>query len=149
MNSTLNQSTYGEGLFRDKETEALRKLSSRHGLVVSTGGGVVIRPVNWKCMCNGISVWLDVPLEALAQRLAAVGNDSRPLLHHRETIMRLTSLFEERGDAYANANARVSLENIAAKMGYRDVSDLTPSVIALEALQQIEGFLKEEDGHAF
>lgn len=36
-----------------------------------------------------------------------------------------------------------------AKMGYRDVSNLTPSVIALEALQQIEGFLKEEDGHAF
>lgn len=33
-------------------------------------------------MQNGISVWLDVPLDALAQRIIAVGTDSRPLLHH-------------------------------------------------------------------
>ncbi|CAN6542330.1 unnamed protein product [Malus baccata var. baccata] len=129
---------YGEGFFRDKETEALRKLSLMHRLVVSTGGGAVVRPVNWKCMKKGISVWLDVPLEALAQRIAAVGTGSRPLLHHgsgdayRKTYMRLTSLFEERGDSYANANARVSLENIAAKLGYRDVSNLTPTAIVIE-----------------
>lgn len=33
-------------------------------------------------MQKGISVWLDVPLDALAQRIIAVGTDSRPLLHH-------------------------------------------------------------------
>lgn len=33
-------------------------------------------------MKNGISVWLDVPLDALARRITAVGTDSRPLLHH-------------------------------------------------------------------
>lgn len=33
-------------------------------------------------MQNGVSVWLDVPLEALAQRIAAVGTNSRPLLHN-------------------------------------------------------------------
>lgn len=32
-------------------------------------------------MHKGISIWLDVPLEALAQRIAAVGTNSRPLLH--------------------------------------------------------------------
>lgn len=32
-------------------------------------------------MQQGITVWLDVPLEALARRIAAVGTDSRPLLH--------------------------------------------------------------------
>lgn len=30
---------------------------------------------------KGISVWLDVPLEALARRVAADGTNSRPLLH--------------------------------------------------------------------
>ncbi|XP_062007114.1 shikimate kinase 1, chloroplastic-like [Rosa rugosa] len=145
---------YGEGFFRDKETEALRKLSMMQRYVVSTGGGAVVRPVNWKCMQKGISVWLDVPLEALAQRIADVGTGSRPLLHqgpgdaYSKTFMRLSSLFEERGNAYANANARVSLENIAAKMGYRDVSNLSPTAIALEALQQIECFLEEERGRA-
>ncbi|GMP26322.1 hypothetical protein CsSME_00002804 [Camellia sinensis var. sinensis] len=91
-------------------------------LVVSTGGGAVIRPINWyktghsnkildnwilslllsclggvicfififrKHMQKGISVWLDVPLEALARRIAAVGTGSRPLLH------------QEAGDAYS------------------------------------------------
>lgn len=32
-------------------------------------------------MQQGITVWLDVPLEALARRIAAVGTASRPLLH--------------------------------------------------------------------
>lgn len=141
---------YGERFFRDKESEVLKKLSIMHRLVVSTGGGAVVRPINWKYMQNGISVWLDVPLEALAQRISAVGTDSRPLLHqgsgdaYTKAFMRLSSLFEERSDAYANANARVSLEHIAAKLGHRDVSNITPSIIAHEALAQIEGFLKEE-----
>ncbi|KAG5529305.1 hypothetical protein RHGRI_029864 [Rhododendron griersonianum] len=139
---------YGEGLFRDNETEVLRKLSKMQQLVVSTGGGAVIRPINWKYMQKGISVWLDVPLEALARRIASVGTESRPLLHQEEgdayakAFTRLSSLMEERSEAYANASARVSLENIAAKLGYIDVCNLTPTVIAIEALEQIENFLK-------
>lgn len=143
---------YGEGFFRNKESETLQKLSLTHHMVVSTGGGAVIRPINWKYMAKGISVWLDVPLEALARRISAVGTNSRPLLHHdsgdayNRTLTRLSNLWKERGDAYANANARVSLEEIAAKLGHRDVTNLTPTVIAIEALLQIEAFLKGEDG---
>ncbi|KAF2293119.1 hypothetical protein GH714_037203 [Hevea brasiliensis] len=146
---------YGEGFFRNKETEALKKLSMMHRLVVSTGGGAVIRPINWKYMQKGISVWLDVPLEALAQRIAAVGTNSRPLLHHEsgdeytKAFRRLSTLLEERGEYYANANARVSLESIAAKLGYRDVSSITPTAIAIEALEKIENFLEEEEGIAY
>lgn len=39
-------------------------------------------------MQKGITVYIDVPLEALAQRISAVGTASRPLLHN------------ESGDAY-------------------------------------------------
>ncbi|GMH25129.1 hypothetical protein Nepgr_026972 [Nepenthes gracilis] len=141
---------YGESFFRENESEVLRKLSSMHHLVVSTGGGAVIRPINWKYMRSGISVWLDVPLEALARRIAAVGTDSRPLLHdesgdaYLKTFKRLSVLLKERSGAYANANARVSLEYIAAKLGYMDVNNLTPAVIAIEALEQIGSYLKED-----
>ncbi|KAF7834218.1 shikimate kinase, chloroplastic-like [Senna tora] len=144
---------YGEGFFRDKESEVLRKLSLMHRLVISTGGGAVVRPINWNYMHKGVTVWLDVPLEALAQRIAAVGTNSRPLLHYEagdaytRALMRLSTLFEERGEAYANANARVSLENIAAKLGYEDVLALSPTAIAIEALEKIEGFLNGEGGH--
>lgn len=143
---------YGEGYFREKESEVLRKLCFMHQLVVSTGGGAVTRPINWKYMQKGISIWLDVPLEDLAKRIAAVGTSSRPLLHqesgdaYTKTFTRLSTLWEERSDAYANANARVSLENIAAKLGHRDVSNLTPTMIAIEALEQIETFIREEGG---
>eukprot|EP00257_Ricinus_communis_P022903 XP_015582761.1 shikimate kinase, chloroplastic [Ricinus communis] len=129
---------YGEGFFRMKETEVLKNLSMMHQIVVSTGGGAVIRPINWEYMQKGISVWLDVPLEALAQRIAAVGTDSRPLLHHEsgdaytKALRRLSTLLEEREDFYANANARVSLESIATKLGYRDISSISPTTIAIE-----------------
>ncbi|KAG5000184.1 hypothetical protein AAZX31_08G139900 [Glycine max] len=143
---------HGETFFRNKETEVLHKLSLMHQLVISTGGGAVTRPINWKYMHKGVSVWLDVPVEALAQRIAAVGTNSRPLLHYEagdpytRAFMRLSALFEERGEAYANANARVSLKNIAIKLGKRDVSELSPTDIAIEALEQIDNFLKGEGG---
>ncbi|KAG6397440.1 hypothetical protein SASPL_143607 [Salvia splendens] len=138
---------HGESFFRDNETEVLKKLSSMHQLVVSTGGGAVVRPVNWRHMRKGISIWLDVPLEALARRIVAVGTGSRPLLNHGDgdpytkTMKLLSTLFEHRGEAYANADVRVSLENMAAKLGYEDVSDISPTAIAIEALIQIEHFL--------
>ncbi|CAA2976075.1 shikimate kinase, chloroplastic [Olea europaea subsp. europaea] len=141
--------SHGENFFRDNETEVLRKLSMMHRLVVSTGGGAVVRPINWRYMQKGISVWLDVPLEALARRITAVGTNSRPLLHHEsgdpylKTMKQLSTLFEERGEAYTNASARVSLENIAAKLRDTDVCNLTPAVIAIEVLEQIETLLKK------
>ncbi|TYG91772.1 hypothetical protein ES288_A12G289100v1 [Gossypium darwinii] len=144
---------HGERFFRKKETEVLQRLSSKKQLVVSTGGGAVVCDVNWDYMQKkGIVVWLDVPLEALAQRIAAVGTHSRARLHYEhgdpytKALKRLSYLLELRGKNYAKANARVSLEEIAGKLGYRDVSDLTPTEIAIEALQQIEGYLKEEGG---
>ncbi|KAI4374156.1 hypothetical protein MLD38_012182 [Melastoma candidum] len=138
---------YGEGFFREKETEMLRRASMIPRSVVSTGGGAVMRPINWRYMHKGLSVWLDVPLDALAKRIAAVGTHSRPLLHgetgdaYTKALNRLSSLFKERGESYANANARVSLEEIAAKHGYRDVSFITPTEIAIEALEQMDHFL--------
>ncbi|OVA17042.1 Shikimate kinase/Threonine synthase-like 1 [Macleaya cordata] len=142
---------YSESFFRDNESEVLRELSLMRRLVVATGGGAVIRPINWKYMKQGITVWLDVPLEALARRIAAVGTDSRPLLHNEsgdpytKALLRLSTLSEERGEAYANADARVSLEHIAAKMGHRDVTNLSPIAIAIEVLVQIENFLKSQE----
>ncbi|XP_022774091.1 shikimate kinase 1, chloroplastic-like [Durio zibethinus] len=125
---------HGESFFRKKE-----RLSSKKQLVVSTGGGAVVQDENWDYMQKkGISVWLDVPLEALAHRIAAVGTHSRPLLHYESG-----DPYTKRGKNYAKANARVSLEEIAGKLGYRDVSNLTPTEIAIEALEQIEGYLKK------
>nr|XP_043605945.1 shikimate kinase, chloroplastic [Erigeron canadensis] len=140
---------HGETFFRDNETEVLHKLSAMHRLVISTGGGAVIRPVNWKHMNKGISVFIDVPLDALAQRITAIGTASRPLLHHgsgdayTQTLKRLSKLWEDRSEAYTNAHVRVSLEGIAAKLGVKDVCCVNPTQIAIETLIQIEEYLKK------
>ncbi|KAF2936112.1 hypothetical protein DAI22_04g280600 [Oryza sativa Japonica Group] len=129
---------HSEAFFRDNESEVLRDLSSMHRLVVATGGGAVIRPINWSYMKKGSTIWLDVPLDALARRIAAVGTASRPLLHqesgdpYAKAYAKLTALFEQRMDSYANADARVSLEHIAVKQGHSNVTTLTPSAIAIE-----------------
>ncbi|XXG87592.1 hypothetical protein AAC387_Pa11g2242 [Persea americana] len=143
---------YSESFFRDNESKVLQNLSSMRRLVVATGGGAVIRPVNWRYMRQGVTVWLDVPLEALARRIAAVGTDSRPLLHqesgdpYTKAFNRLTMLFKERGESYANAHARVSLQHIASKQGH-DVCALTPTAIAIEALIQIHNCVNDSNSN--
>ncbi|XP_048544174.1 shikimate kinase 2, chloroplastic-like [Triticum urartu] len=140
---------HSEAFFRDSESSVLRDLSSMHRLVVATGGGAVIRPVNWRYMKKGLSIMLDVPLDALAKRIAQVGTASRPLLDqpsadpYTAAFTKLSLLAEQRGDAYANADVRVSLEELAAKKGHDDVSQLTPTDIAVEALQKIKNFVTE------
>ncbi|PAN24921.1 hypothetical protein PAHAL_4G262500 [Panicum hallii] len=140
---------HSEAFFRENESSVLRDLSSMRRLVVATGGGAVIRPINWNYMNKGLSVWLDVPLDALAKRIAQVGTASRPLLDqpsddpYTAAFTKLSMLAEQRGDAYANADARVSLEEIAAKQGHGDVSKLTPTDIAIEALLKIGNFVAE------
>eukprot|EP01018_Ginkgo_biloba_P037826 Gb_11258 [translate_table: standard] len=137
-----------EEFFRDAESKVLSQLSSMHRLVVATGGGAVVRQENWSYMKRGITIWLDVPLEALAKRVVAVGTESRPLLghssvdSHSQAFARLTELIEKRGEAYANSDAKVSLQKIAAELGYEDVSTVTPTVIAIEVLKELGKILR-------
>lgn len=133
-----------EDNFRDAETEVLKQLSCRGHLVVATGGGIVVRPMNWSYLRHGITVWLDVPVEALAERVVAVGTESRPLLGLTEgdtarsqAFARLLNIFEVRGPFYADADAKVSLQQMALCSGYQDVSALTPTMIALQVLEEI------------
>ncbi|XP_052190228.1 shikimate kinase 1, chloroplastic-like isoform X2 [Diospyros lotus] len=115
--------------------------------VVATGGGAVVRDINWKYMKKGLTVYLQVPLDTLARRIAAVGMDSRPLLDfgsgdaYTKIFMNLFTLSKKRRQAYSNADVTVSLQHIATQEGLEDLSNITPSAIALEVLVQIQGFL--------
>jgi len=129
--------------FRDSESEVLKQLSTMYRLVIATGGGAVVRPQNWNYMRQGITVWLDVPLEALAARVVAVGTESRPLLGqasddcYSQALTRLTKLYEDRAEAYKSSDVKVSLRDIAVELGNKDVARLSPTVIAIEALMEM------------
>ncbi|KAK4740898.1 hypothetical protein SAY87_024486 [Trapa incisa] len=137
----------GENFFRDYESEALQKLSSMRQQVVATGGGAVVRPINWEYMKQGVTVYLDVPLDALARRIAAVGTESRPLLHfdsgdaYTKVFVGLFTLSKKRAQSYASADVTVSVLDIAAALGVDDISDVTPTAIAAEVLVQVEKYI--------
>lgn len=81
----------GEDSFRIHETSILGSLAGRSGLVISTGGGIILRPENRAILKQlGFIVWLDAPEEVIADRVSR--NSNRPLVqteNPRETIARL------------------------------------------------------------
>ena len=69
-------------------------------------------------MRTGITIWLDVPLEALAKRVVAAGVESRPILSqdsadsdpYLQAFSKLQSVYNKRKTIYPGADVRVSLE---------------------------------------
>ena len=83
----------GEDAFRTYETLVLASYKDKKNLVVSTGGGVVKRPVN-KSFMNGLIIYIDTDIEILEER----GNQSylRPPLQKTS----LYDLYNERRNLY-------------------------------------------------
>jgi shikimate kinase len=93
----------GEAYFRGVEREILRLLLPLRHVVVATGGGTFADPENRAAiMRDGLSIWLDVPFEAVLARLPADGR--RPLAADR---MQMERLFIARRAAYALAHMRI------------------------------------------
>lgn len=98
----------GEEQFRTLESSALAKVvthvQSGHPCVVATGGGAFGHLRNWEIVeNNGVTVWLDCPLETIQFRLGP--NDStRPLSLDRD---RMRELYESRRPLYARADFRI------------------------------------------
>ncbi|MBQ8375327.1 MAG: shikimate kinase [Clostridia bacterium] len=92
---------YGENYFRKIETEIVKELASRDRLVISTGGGLVLKEENTALLKkNGLIVFLRASFETLVKRLKVDG--TRPLLQsNTESIReRLVRLLEERTPIY-------------------------------------------------
>jgi len=93
----------GEPYFRTLERDILRLLLPLRHIVVATGGGTFMDPDNRLAInLDGVSVWLDVPLDELVARLPADGR--RPLAADRTQMERLYAM---RQAGYANAQIRI------------------------------------------
>jgi len=94
---------HGEPYFRIAERAALTgQLGVRHA-VVATGGGTFADPQN-RTMINadGLSIWLDIPLDRALARVPTDGR--RPLAADRDGFERL---YHVRRAAYQQAHIRV------------------------------------------
>jgi shikimate kinase len=102
---------FGERDFRDGERRVVARLASGPVRVIATGGGAFINPVtrsllNEKC----ITVWLDAPVDLLAERTAR-RPETRPMLRDGSRAETLARLINERRPAYAEAHIRVTSED--------------------------------------
>jgi shikimate kinase len=91
----------GEEHFRELETAALQTLVGRIGLIVATGGGVVVSAENRRILQQiGPVVWLDASTDHLHQR---VKHSKRPLLQTGDPRRRLEELYNARQPLYREA----------------------------------------------
>lgn len=110
--------------FRRAESELLETLGSRQGLVVATGGGVVLAPENRKTLKQSFfTVWLKSGAETIHSRILAdpASVSNRPPLSELPMELEIRKLMSEREPLYeACADIRI------------DSEDRTPEEIAEE-----------------
>ncbi len=127
--------TKGEAYFRQLESQVLAEFSQYTRCVVSTGGGIVQKHLNWSYLHHGLIVWLDTDLAILQQRLAE--DDTRPLASQLETLL------EQRRPLYAQADLKITIAP-------RAVAELipqairTPAEITSEIIERIPTVLKSQ-----
>ena len=104
----------GEKAFRDMETETAKRLSTLSGVVISCGGGTVLRDENVNALRrNGVICFIDRPLNEL------IPTEDRPLALSKADIEKR---YNERIDRYiSTCHIRIPVEgdanSVAQKIG--------------------------------
>ncbi|ADL13262.1 shikimate kinase [Acetohalobium arabaticum] len=89
---------YGEEYFRDLETEVITDLSRQQRLVISTGGGVVLRQENIEQLRKkGTIILLTAEPEVILDR---VKDSDRPLLEVPEPLEKIKEMLADRREYY-------------------------------------------------
>ena len=93
-------SKYGEQVFREIETQALREMVPAKQTIIATGGGIVVGKENMHLLKQlGIVVWLDCNEETLFERAWRSGN--RPLLRAENPREAFARMLQARLPLYA------------------------------------------------
>lgn len=92
----------GEEYFREIETDLIRRLCAQKNMIVSCGGGAVLREENRRLMKEtGVIVWLTAEPETIFARVKHSKN--RPVLNGHMNIAYITELMEQRQSCYEEA----------------------------------------------
>jgi shikimate kinase len=119
----------GETFFRNLESQVLGEVSVCTRSVIATGGGVVLRPLNWSYLRHGLIIWLDAPISLLVERLAE--DNTRPLLKIDNLALKLETLLAERKSLYQEADLQIAI-----------AKNENPEQIVSKILEQIPNVLK-------
>lgn len=113
----------GEDRFRALEVEAIAEACSRERVVVSAGGGVVLRAENRRAMADGgFIACLEARPETIMRRLTAGERAlDRPLLATEDPLSRIRELKAARQHLYALCDWTVQTDSLTPKEVAADV----------------------------
>ncbi len=89
-----------EAAFRAMEADLVAELAARQGLVIATGGGLVMNPDNvQKLEASGRIFCLTATAEEIFQRISSQDH-ARPLLQQPDPRQRISELLQQRNPVY-------------------------------------------------
>ncbi len=111
----------GEEGFRRREKQVVDELTMRSGLVLATGGGVVLDPDNRRSLSGrGVVIYLSCSPEQQYRRTKRDRN--RPLLQTEDKMSKLKNLMDEREPLYQEmADLVVSTEKRSANVVAKEI----------------------------
>lgn len=93
----------GEEGFRDREQKMLQQLTQMRGIVLATGGGVILREENRRLLkANGFIVYLQCSVDRILERTRR--DSQRPLLNTVNPRDRIETLLAERKPLYLSCS---------------------------------------------
>ncbi|MGH7232081.1 MAG: shikimate kinase [Nitrospiraceae bacterium] len=114
---------FGWDHFRELESEVCRDVASRDGLVVDTGGGIILRPQNVEALkAHGILFWLTAEAETVRMRIG--GDTQRPSLTGTKSFTEeIEDVMRERRPKYQAAADHVIATD------HRTLSDVVEAIL--------------------
>ncbi len=112
----------GEAGFRDREQQVIADLTQRNGILLATGGGVVMRPENRSALAGrGIVIYLYTSVD---QQIERTGHDRhRPLLQGPDPAQTLRDLMAVRDPLYREiADYIVETDGVSARTAAQNLS---------------------------
>lgn len=118
----------GESGFRDRESAVIEDLTQLEGVVLATGGGVVLRAENRHCLSSrGLVVYLKASIDDLLIRTSR--DTRRPLLQTPDRRKVLTEIMAIRAPLYEE------IADITVVTGRNSIKE-----VVAEVLDQIDAF---------
>ena len=113
---------FGEDYFRKVETECLKEILKNKGLIVSCGGGVVVKDENVSYMKNrGKIVLLTATPETVYERVKH--STERPILNNNMNVEFIGELMEKRRERY------LSVADIIIKTDNKSIEDIVKEIL--------------------
>ncbi|KAK8470217.1 hypothetical protein PHAVU_004G081400 [Phaseolus vulgaris] len=125
--------------FYESETEVLKQLSSMGRLVVCAGNGAVTSPTNLALLRHGITLWIDVPVDLVARDVIEDESQFTPSEipisgSYPEVKDELGAIYVKYRAGYATADAIISVQKVASRLGCDNLDEVTREDLTLEVI---------------